>query len=613
MMTRNRLAAAICLGLLATFTLIAWRAVSTKSPTWDEVDHAPAAWTHLWYHDFRLDCENPPLWKYWAALPNPKSSLSADFHSSLWADQPRYFYLEWEWCVRTLFRTPGNNAEQFIARSRAMMLVLGVGLGTLIGWWAWRLRGALAAIVATAFYCFDPNFLAHAPLVKNDVAFSLALLGLIYWIWRAGHRLNWTRAIVLGLLCGTMLTVKLSGVLGAALIPLMLAIRSLLPCDWHAFGKSRTSRLAKLNAAVIASVISAAIAIAFVWAVYGFRFAPTPDPSIRLNVHNLVHDTKWNEILSYQGTVNEQEVAAMQSSVTIRCILFANRHQLLPHAWLIGLLYQYRSALIHKAFLLGDNSFHAWWYYFPIAMAVKTPLATIAAIALACLIAWIAAPRKWWTILCLVVPVIVYMTLAMHSHLNIGFRHVLPVYPFAFIVIGCTASVAWQRWPRRASAVTLSLVLLLVLESLSAFPNYIAFFNLAAGGSHGGLHLLGDSNLDWGQDLKLLAAWQQKNPNVNLYLSYFGTADPAYYGIKYVPLVGGYLYDKNRTLPSSPGVIAISASILQGLSHDPQADPTFQKMLLNLRPIQILGGTIYLYRWPPQRGDLLPAPGSTPD
>src|ERR1039458_502048 len=139
MMRKNRIAAAICAILLIAFASLAWLAVSTKSPTWDEVDHAPAAWTHLWFHDFRLDCENPPLWKYWAALPNARNSLSADFRSPLWTDQPRHFYLEWEWCVRTLFRTPGNDGERFIARSRAMMLVLGVGLGALVGWWAWRI------------------------------------------------------------------------------------------------------------------------------------------------------------------------------------------------------------------------------------------------------------------------------------------------------------------------------------------------------------------------------------------------------------------------------------------------------------------------------------------
>jgi hypothetical protein len=611
LMKPNWIAAGICAALLVLFTGLAWFAISTKSPTFDEVYHAPAAWIHLWQHDYRIDFENPPLWKYWAALPNGRDALKADFNSPTWRDEPNKMYLQWWWCVRTLFETPGNQGVQFINRSRAMMLIANLVLGALIAWWAWRIRGPIAAIFATALFSLDPNFLAHSALVKNDVAFALSVLALMYALWRAGQNLTWPRLLLVSLLGGLMLNIKLSGVVVAALIPIMLALRVTLPGTWEALGSVRKTVWQKSKPAILTALISAAISFTMIWADYGFRFAPTPDPEIRLNVQELVHAAKRNELRVRQGAVTEEQVDTAQPSLSIRAVLFANDHRLLPHAWLMGLLYQYASSLFRTQFFWGMHGSTGWWYYFPFAMLVKTPVATLLAAALSLLVAWrefrfseLRESNRLWTILCLLTPAAFYMTSAMHSNLNIGLRHIFPVYPFIFIAIGCIASIAWTRWRWRASWPIFGCVLLLAIETFSAFPNYISFFNFAAGGSPEGIHLLADSNLDWGQDLPLLARWQQNNPQPLLYLSYFGAVDPQYYGIKYIPLKGGFQFDKNPTLPSVPGILAVSASNLQGVFVNPEVTD-FYKSLLDLRPMNVLGGSIYLFRWPPQPADVL--------
>ena len=129
---------------------------------------------------------------------------------------------------------------------------------------------------------------------------------------------------------------------------------------------------------------------------------------------------------------------------------------------------------------------------------------------------------------------------------------------------------------------------------MASFPNYLSFFNVASVGSRGGVRLLGDSNLDWGQDLKLLADWRQKNPDGNLYLCYFGMADPAYYGIDYINLPGGYRYGPPVKFPTGPGIIAISATHLQGIHLD-LALRDYYAPLRHARPIAVLGGSIYLF------------------
>lgn len=133
----------------------------------------------------------------------------------------------------------------------------------------------------------------------------------------------------------------------------------------------------------------------------------------------------------------------------------------------------------------------------------------------------------------------------------------------------------------------------LATETLCAYPNFISFFNIAVGGERGGIYLLGDSNLDWGQDLPKLAQWQEQHPDKTLYLDYFGVCDPAAYGIRYLNVPGGYVYGPPpRT--DGPGVAAISATKLQGLFvADPQYD--FAARFHDRKPFAVLGGTIYLF------------------
>jgi hypothetical protein len=139
----------------------------------------------------------------------------------------------------------------------------------------------------------------------------------------------------------------------------------------------------------------------------------------------------------------------------------------------------------------------------------------------------------------------------------------------------------------------------LAIATLAAFPDYLAFFNVASGGERGGLHLLSDSNLDWGQDLPQLAAWQAAHPDRKLYLSYFGTVDPAHYGIRYTNLPGGYALGPPPAEPREPGVIAISATNLQGVFSQDVRE--YYEQLRGVEPFDVLGGTIYLYEWPLKR------------
>jgi hypothetical protein len=175
------------------------------------------------------------------------------------------------------------------------------------------------------------------------------------------------------------------------------------------------------------------------------------------------------------------------------------------------------------------------------------------------------------------------------AEFNIGLRHALPIYPFMFVVIGLAAVRLTKTMTGRL--VGALLVVSLTVETVAAFPDYLAFFNVAFASRR--LDLLGDSNLDWGQDLPLLAEWQQHHPQQPLYLAYFGLCDPAAYHIHYLNLLPGYGFGPPPQPPTKPGVVAISATFLQGLFfHDP-----LSQYLRGQKPIGVLGHTIYLFQF----------------
>ncbi|OGH56204.1 MAG: hypothetical protein A3I06_10950 [Candidatus Lindowbacteria bacterium RIFCSPLOWO2_02_FULL_62_12] len=594
-----RWAVAIIVLLHALFAVQSWRAVRTKSPTFDEPFHTMAGWMIRHRGDFRGDPEHPPLWEYWAALPHSRTALNVDWTAVRAEPDRPVDPMAIPHPIDVLFRTAGNDGDAMVGRSRRMMLIIGVALGAVIACWSWQWAGPRAAVVASILFAFDPNFLAHAPLVKNDIAFSFSTLALAWSLWLLGRRVTWARAGVASILTGVGFMIKFSGILYAALVPFVLFLRALSPWDWSVLGRELRNRSARMCVAVFLCLLIMAMTILITWASYQFRFLPTPDPHLSYNVEEIIFFAAASQAAAERpGRTPEMvDIRLKRSGFLFRFASAAEKHHLLPHAFLSSILRSLGSSQTRPAFLCGEYRTTGWWYYFPFAMLVKTPLATMA---VALMLLWAARhpstgslPRlDPWTKFCLLAPVAGYGFAAVTSNLNLGIRHVLPLYPFLYVGMGVGASMVWDRPALRR--ILPALLVALAVESALAFPDYLSFFNRAAGGSRGGLRLLGDSNIDWGQDLKELAEWQKRHPDTKLYLCYFGSADPSFYGVRYVPLPGGYARTAPVQIPWEPGVAAISATNLQGISFDPQVR-MFYEPLRRARPLEILGGSIYLY------------------
>lgn len=241
------------------------------------------------------------------------------------------------------------------------------------------------------------------------------------------------------------------------------------------------------------------------------------------------------------------------------------------------------------AYLHGSWSTDGWWWYFPAALLLKTPLALLL---LGGLGAYAALRRPRAEAAWLLIPPAGYFVAALTSKTQIGYRHLLPVYPFLCLWAGLGAAWLWKRG-RASRAAVAALGVWLAASVVPNAPRSLAYFNELAGGR--GDRWLSDSNLDWGQDLPALARELAARGNPPVVLSYFGAGDPAAYGIKYVPLA--LIANVERT---GNAALAADGPVYLAVSETNRVGTYFQNHALfdwlsTRTPVAVPGGSISLY------------------
>ncbi len=259
----------------------------------------------------------------------------------------------------------------------------------------------------------------------------------------------------------------------------------------------------------------------------------------------------------------------------------------------------------NNAFLAGEYSEDGWWYYFPVVFLIKTPISLIALFAFGVFVLVrrrleLGSKNEAF----IVVPVVIYLIVSAANTFHVGVRHLLPIYPF-ILLIGAAGAMVLVRG--RAGRLALAgLMAFWVAVFADVYPHTLTYFNQFAGGPSNGYKYLADSNIDWGQGLKLLKKWMDRQSVSHIGLAYFGTADPAYYDIDYTQLPaaapGLNLPSIARmwTRPRLPGYVAVGATVLTGVYLDPEWQ-LFYRGLRETRPVAVIGNSIFVYwleRWP---------------
>jgi type IV secretory pathway TrbD component len=538
-------AAVIVVALLFLFSLISLTATLQKSLTFDEPLHIYAGYSYLRWRDFRVNPEHPPLAKVLAALPLIACELDTTSITRAQRDfvQQRKDY---GWILANHLFMSNDDRESLFFYAKLVMIGLAAALGIFVFLWARALYGLTAGIVALAVYSFDPNILAHSSIVHTDMPFALCFFAGTYFFWRTSNRFNW-----INLLC-TAFFFALSSVTKFTFIVILpvwavlglIRVFSSEPQQSQITSPDLVDRAAS-KLVLLTLVLATAVIMAYVviWAAYGFRFDAVGHQKGQMLVDRLLSKESW---LSPLLVLNSQ-------------------YFVLPEAWVYGLLDMFKD-LDRSSYLFGEISNDGSWLYFPIAFTVKTPLPTLLLICAALgLLLFRRGAQKGDIFLLL--PVFIFFSVAVWSRLNIGVRHILPIYPFLFVWLGGTVKTIWLRENHATKFSTLFIGIWLLASCLKTYPDYLAFFNELAGGPENGRRVLVDSNLDWGQDLKGLKLWMDNHNLKKIELAYFGTIDPSYYGINAVPAPGSitpFWRGGKDNLPTS-SYIAISATYLEGL------------------------------------------------
>jgi len=618
--------------ILALSLLLMLHASFSDSAIMDELAHIPAGYSYVRYLDFRLNPEHPPLLKALAGLPllplNPAFPTS---HSSWTTD------INGQWAAGAqLLYELGNDPDDIIRLARVGPMLVTLLLIVFIYFWSSKFLGEKWALLPTFLLAFSPTVLAHGHYVTTDLAAAFGVVIATYYFLSYlfdhlpshprnldGNTVNGRRECsceasakehhscrgvegsrkklwFAGIAFGIAQLMKFSAVL---LVPyfiflaftfLVVKVLSETP---SAVGKIK--RMLQEAKRKIAGII-AVFAIGYLVVVYPIYFLFT----VNYPIERQVADATF--IL---GSFAGGQPPAGETCRPMRCLAEANIAMAgnaitrpLAHYMLGVLMVIQRASGGNTAYFLGEVSDAGSKLYFPLAYAFKEPLAVllIVLIGLLCALKRIVRPdvqakafgitkrclnylNGHFTEFAMLVFVVFYWVYSIRSNLNIGVRHLLPTFPFIYML----AAVSWKRWVakrdtlqpvsliarfakalRTAARAGIKYVFLGILlvwfasEVIIVAPFYLSYFNQLGRGTAQGYRYITDSNYDWGQDLLRLRTWAGEHPEADrIAIDYFGGGSPVYY------LKGkAEPWQSSRGNPANSGIhwFAVSINNLQG-------------------------------------------------
>jgi len=579
--------------LVLVMLILATISQKQESAIMDEVAHIPAGYSYLTQQDMRLNPEHPPLLKDLSAIPalfNKNINFPKDIKS--WTSDVNG---QWDFGFKFLYGSE-NNADNIIFWSRIPMLLLLILMGFFVYRWTKELYGKIPALFATFLFAFSPTFLAHGRYVTTDVGAAFAFFFASYFFIKflknqTGKNLFWA-----GIAFGIAQLIKFSLIL---LIPYFgILILIWIYIKWREnkhFWKTFFNQIFKF-------IIVMVIGFLLVYPVYMFHIAKYPAEKQISDTTAIASEFRLKPIGDLTVWMVKQPI-------------------LRPYAqYAMGLFMVFQRATGgNTTYFLGDVTNKGWKSYFPIVYAIKEPLALHIFTIIALLVLAAGGTKEAWlkifksfphflksnfTAIAMLIFLAIYWGASLTSNLNIGIRHILPTFPFVYILVSGQLKKLFEKIHHKKLLTNISWILIggliiwYAISSLSSFPYYLTHFNELAGGDKNGHTYVTDSNLDWGQDLKRLTTWVNQNNIDKIYLDYFGGATPSYYlGNK----VEGW-WGSRDPKDAKDKWIAISATFKQQGQAQPTkgwTQPTdFYFWLDQYTPVTIIGNSIFVYHIP---------------
>ncbi len=485
-------------GLIVLQMILIAIIVHGESLTFDEGDHIFAGYM-MWHSgDYGLNPEHPPLVKLVATLPL--------LQENLWVPplKQRMFKAEAYRDGRDVMERNDGPTHGLLFSMRLAAGVFAVCLSVMVFLMGSKLFGETAGLLALLLVVFEPNVLANSDLVTTDVGVAFFFMATIYCFYRFARKPSVIGLLLTGQATGLTLASKHSGILLAPML-VGLALVEIACAE-----PGRRKRTAGTLLGGLAGIV--VLAVGVLWAFYGFRYAARPAGLV------------LNPTLS--------EYAAPLTGVNSWVIGHLANWRLLPESYLIGITDIHYAAQQYAIFLMGHDYPHGVWWYFPVALSIKTTLGLIGLVVLAGIALVSKRLRLSRELAYLFVPGAIYLAAAVASGMNIGTRHVLFLYPLAALLAGA-GLIALAQHSRRWMWIGGALVACHIVSVMAVFPAEMAYGNEAWGGTANTHKYLSDSSVDWAQQLPHIKRWVDAHPGEECWLAYSAYPDlrPQAYGI----------------------------------------------------------------------------------
>jgi len=380
-------------------------------------------------------------------------------------------------------------------------------LATILVWFWTRSRyGESPALLATLLFTTTPVVLAHSGLATTDMAVTSTLAGALLAFVALLDRPTYLGCVVFGSTVGIAALSKFS-----ALVFLPACAAGLLVWRWMLARNKNVNATPHRFRWAKGISLAALLMFLLIWGGYRFSLGSVTTEAAR------PHPT-LDHIFGTRGTLHNWSYAVAES------------RSVPAPAFLQGLAeIRQKNANGARAYLFGHVRKTGWWYFFPVALAVKTTIALLALVGIGSVNLLKSSWRdKNWIAAAPVICALALLLVCTFSHINIGVRHILPIYPLFAIIGGVGAYQMWELANKHHAGSVLVLVLVLVLliwqltASIRVRPDYLAYFNEFAG-QHPE-RILVDSDLDWGQDLLRLSSTLRQRQVDEVSIAYAGSA-----------------------------------------------------------------------------------------
>ena len=440
-------------------------------------------------------------------------------------------------------------------------LFLAIGI---IWYWTRSLFDNWSAVAAVGLFTTLPPVLGHAGVATTDLALTatltLALFAFVNWLDRPTTR----NSLVLGLAAGLAILSKFT-----ALLFLPVCGMAVLLCWLFTSPVTVLQRLQSVSLLLKQLLLAALLCAAVIFACYQFSFHPVT--AVDSRPHQFL-----DHLFGHQERLHDAAYYLVENVPVPVPEFFNGINQA-----------RGRTTEPTSMYLLGEVQTRGWWYFFPVALGVKTPIAFL----ILTVVGAFGISNRWmegghdWRILAPLASAFMLLLVCLPTKFNIGLRHILPIYTLLSVIAGFGICSLWHsistRWLGRILAIGLAGWIL--VSTSMAHPDYLAYFNEFVGDHPE--RILVDSDLDWGQDLLRLSKDLRSRGVTHIALAYNGTADLGQMNLPPFDLLA----------PCTPAAGWIAISLLKLQMSEPSIGCGGFSWLKAYKPVALVGKSIQLY------------------